>query len=101
VPFMSYLSQKSFKRVQTQKTEGLFICLGDEVHLIIPQLPLAYVIDNAKSWDMLCGHFGGYNCPRMSKTCLVAIDECDNPNHQCKLIKASDRGDFTFGIRGI
>ena len=58
--------------------------------MILPELPLAYVIGDAKSGDMLCGHFGGYNCPRMSRTCLVSIDECDNPNHQCKLIKASD-----------
>ena len=81
---------ESFKRAQTPKKEGLFVCLGDEVYLILPQLPLAFVIGDAKSGDMLCGHFGRYKCTRMSRSCLVPIDECDNPNHQCKLIKASD-----------
>jgi hypothetical protein len=48
------------------------------------------VIGDVKSGDMLCVHFGRYNCIRMSRSYLVAIDECNNPNHQCKLIKASD-----------
>jgi hypothetical protein len=45
------------------------------VNLVVP---LCFVIGDAKSGDMLCGRFGGYNTRRMSRACHVSLNKCNN-----------------------
>jgi hypothetical protein len=54
----------------------LHIC--DPVKAVNLVVPLCFVIGDAK-----CG-FGGYNTKRMSRACHVSLEQCDDPNHQCR-----------------
>jgi len=81
---------KSFKDAQQEESFNVQLHLGDEVHLVSAKVPLAFVISDAKSGDMLCSRFATCNTSRMSRTCLASFAECSDPNHQCKLTVAEE-----------
>jgi len=51
--------------------------------------PMAFVIGDGLSGDQLCGHYKNYspNVARISQTCDVPFQECDNPDWKCKFLK--------------
>jgi len=50
---------------------------------------LAFVIGDGISSDQLCGQYKNYspNVARISQTCDVPFQECDNPNWKCTFLK--------------
>ena len=90
---------KSFKDAQgLAKDDNLnaWLQLGDEAKLCRLQIPLAFIVGDAKSGDMLCGRYGGYKCNRMSRQCDVPFNKCADPNHECVLLRASDMERWSF-----
>ena len=57
--------------------------IGDYVKFVKLRCPLAFVIGDAKSGDMLCGRYGGYNTRRISRHCHVRLKQCNDPEHVC------------------
>jgi hypothetical protein len=79
----SFIECQSLAKVENGGLKA-WLLIGDHVKAINLVVPLCFVIGNAKSGDMLCGRFGGYNTQRMSRACHVSLDHSDNQNHQCR-----------------
>jgi hypothetical protein len=79
----SFIERQSLAKVENGGLKA-WLRIGDHVKAFNLVAPLCFVIVDAKSGDMLCGRFGGYNTQRMSRACHVSLDQCDNPNHQCR-----------------
>ena len=78
---------QSFKAAQ-QRDMKFHLRLGSCVKHTSLLCPLAFVIGDAKSQDMLCGRFGGCKTQRMSRKCCIPHHECGDPNAQCKFVNA-------------
>jgi hypothetical protein len=61
--------------------------LGDQVKLVRIRVPVAFVINDGKSADMLCGRYGSYSKGRISRACDVQFKDCGNPHHLCCYIE--------------
>jgi hypothetical protein len=79
----SFIKCQSLAKVENGGLKA-WLCIGDHVKAVNLVVPLCFVIGDAKSGDMLCGRFGGYNTQWMSRACHVSLDQCNNPNHQCR-----------------
>ena len=73
----------SCKKAQ-QESKPFYLRLGSCVHHCDLQFPLAFVIGDAKSQDMLCGRFAGSKTKQMPRECLTPCQCCSDPDHQCK-----------------
>ena len=79
---------RSYKEAQQDKNLNLWLRLGSQVCEVRAAVPLAFVIVDAKSGDMLCGRYAGYKCECNSRQCWTGFKDCNNPNQQCRLLSA-------------
>ena len=72
-----------------------YLRIGERVKAVRCRVPLAFVIGDGKSGDMLCGRFGGYKTTRMCRACCVSYHDCNNPAHTCKWVVAKVLQEFS------
>jgi hypothetical protein len=77
--------------VEAQR-DGVFVqlCLGDYLKTVRLHIPVAFVINDAKSADMLCGRYGGYSKGRISRSCLTTFEDCSDTTGLCRYVVKSD-----------
>ena len=80
---------QSFVKAQE---EGLVfnLRLGDQIKKVKLIFPLAYVINDAKSADMLCARYGGYCHGRICCPCDVQFEDSSNTRRNCTYILEED-----------
>jgi hypothetical protein len=68
------------------QTKGILFPLriGDQVKMVKLKIPLAFVVNDAKSADMLCGRYGSYSHGCICRSCLVSFEESSNTNHRLR-----------------
>ena len=66
--------------------------LGDEVKRVQIHFPVAFVINDGKSADMLCTRKGSYNrkCGRISRACNAPAESCSRYLYKCKYLLQGD-----------
>ena len=64
--------------------------LGDQVKWVRIYVPVAFVINDGKSADMLCGRYGSYSGGKISRACDVDFQECNNTEHKCCYIRQAE-----------
>ena len=72
-----------------------YLRIGQRVKAVRCRVPLAFVIGDGKSGDMLCGRFGGYKTTRMCRACCVSYADSNNPAHTCKWVAAKVLQEFS------
>ena len=67
-----------------------YVRIGDTVSYQTVFCPIAVVIGDGKSQDMLCGRYGGKKTGRVCRACMVSFDELDDPDHNCQWLSMKD-----------
>jgi hypothetical protein len=81
--------------VNAQK-DGLVVelRLGNTVKLVRLRIPLAFIINDGKSGDAICGRYGQYATGRISRHCYTEVCDCDDGTHYCEYILHGDIKDM-------
>jgi hypothetical protein len=71
--------------IETQVNDNFIHCLrlGDQLKWVKIKFAVAFVINDGKSADMLCGRYGSYGAGCISRACNCDFDNCGDPHHQC------------------
>ncbi len=64
--------------------------LGNHLKTVRVKVPVAFVIGDAKSGDMLCGRYGNYNTSRISRACDAHSSNCSNTEVHCSYVKQQE-----------
>jgi hypothetical protein len=73
--------------IQLQK-EGLtvFMRIGNLLRKVKAYFPVAIIMGDAKSNDMLCCRVAHYNQARMSRACYTSFEDCNSYRKQCSWV---------------
>lgn len=69
----------------------VYLRLGGQIKCVRIRTPIAYIIGDAKSGDVLClRYMAHWNAARLCRACNVSFKEADNPDHVCRFIQKED-----------
>jgi len=60
--------------------------LGDQIKTVLIRVPVAFIMNDGKSADMLTGRYGSYSMGRVSRACYCSFQNLSNTKERCKYV---------------